>query len=156
MWPEIWSSSGTVRKFTRNKDTQYPPEKFNVFVNNNDFFVSNLPKFKITNIQKKFLTFENPYFVSCCVAYARTYLCGISAKNFQDETSNLISSIAKYHFYYQMKLFLRTPEKLKTHMTDKEIEFVRKHIPVKYIWKWESNRQRRGWIIGCKNNQVEL
>ena len=41
-----------------------------------------------------------------------------------------------------MERFLRTPEKLKQHMTDKEIDFVKKHIPVKYIWTWEFDQAK--------------
>ena len=48
-----------------------------------------------------------------------------------------------------MKRFLRTPEKLKQHMTDKQIEFVdkqiefvEKHIPVKYNWTWEFDQTK--------------
>ena len=117
---------------------------------------SNLPKFKIKNIQNKFFTFDNPYFVACCAAYCTTYLCGVSTKHFSDKTSNLITSIAKYHFYYHMKKFLRTPEKLKTHMTDKQIEFVRKNIPVKYIWTWEFDHTKERLDYWLKNILGEL
>ena len=93
MWPEIWSSKGTVKRFQQNREPQDPPENFNVFVNEKESFLSNLPKLKIKNIQNKFFAFDNPYFVSCCAAYTATYLCGISTKHFQDKTSNLISSM---------------------------------------------------------------
>ena len=41
-----------------------------------------------------------------------------------------------------MERFLRTPEKLKKHMTNKEIDFVKKHILVKYIWTWEFDQTK--------------
>ena len=53
-----------------------------------------------------------------------------------------MTSIAKYHFYYHMKRFLRTPEKLKQHMTERQIEFVEKHISVKYNWTWEFDQTK--------------
>ena len=82
MWPEIWSSKGEVQKFAANREPQGFPENFHVFANDKDSFLLNLPKLKIRYIQKKFFTFDNPYFVSCCSAYASTYLCGISTKHF--------------------------------------------------------------------------
>ena len=35
-----------------------------------DSFPSNFSKITITNNQKKFFTFDNPYFVACCAAIA--------------------------------------------------------------------------------------
>ena len=49
MWPEIWSSTGTVQTFSPNKASDFT-ENFSVFVNNSDFFASNFSKY--TNIQK--------------------------------------------------------------------------------------------------------
>ena len=100
------------------------------------------PKFNIKNIQVKFLSLDNPYFVACCAAYCTTYLCGISTKHFNEKTSSLIASISRYHFYYHMMKFLRFPDKLNTHMTDEQIDLVRKNIPVKYIWTWEFDQTR--------------
>ena len=41
-----------------------------------------------------------------------------------------------------MERFLRTPEKLKQHITDKQIEFVEKNVLVKYIWTWEFDQTK--------------
>ena len=141
--PIIWSNTGTVQNFKANTNFRdkgnFEPENVSVFFNEKDSFKSNLPKLKITNIEKNgtlLLTQDNPYFVACYAAYCCTYLCGISTKHFNDKTNNFISSISKYHFYYHMARFLRIPDKLKQHMTDKQLEFVEKHIPVKHIWTW--------------------
>ena len=149
MWPEIWNSTGIVQKYEPNKKFKDEPENsaatpsaFNVFVNEKDSFPSKLPKLSITNNQKKFFTFDNPCFVACCAAYCITYLSSILTKNFNDRTSNLISSISNSLFYYHISRFLRTPKKLKQHMLDKQIGFVQKHIPVKYIWIWEFDQTK--------------
>lgn len=117
-WPILWSNTGTVQNFKPNKTfrdgNDSTPENFSVYVNSANNFTSNLPKFKIKNVQDKFLTFDNPYFVACCASYSTTYLWGISTKHFEDKTNNLISSIAKYHFYYHMTRLLRSPDKIKT------------------------------------------
>ena len=154
MWNKIWNIDGTVQKLETS------PFKFStnfrVYVNNEDYFMSNLPGFEIENDQSKFFTLENPYFVACCTAYCATYLCGISTQHFMTEDP-LIATIAKYHFYFLMTKFLRSPEKLNTLMTDDHYALIRKHIPVKYIWKSEFdqtkeridiwfNKHRRGTV----------
>ena len=69
--------------------------------------------------------------------HVSTYLCGISTKHKNTKDSNLVSSIAKYHVYYHMKIFLRTPHKLMSHMTEDHKAFVQKYISTKYIWVWK-------------------
>ena len=72
MWNKIWNTNGTVQKlgglavkFNTN---------FRVYVNSDKYFLSNFPKFNITNDQSKFFSLENPYFVACCAAYCVTYI----------------------------------------------------------------------------------
>ena len=144
-----WSNTGTVQLF-KQKKTKIEVEDFYIHVNNEDKLKSGLPKFQITNVQEKLTTLDNPYFVACCAAYLSTYLCGISSKHFTDNTSPLISSISTYHLYYHMERFLRSPEKLKQHMTDKHFEFVEKHIPVKYKWTWEFDQTKEIYWLWLK------
>ena len=141
MWNKIWNIDGTVQKFHTSSFKFSTSTNFPVYVNDEKYFYSKLPAFKITNDQSKFFTLDNPYFTACCASYCATYLCGISVEHFMTEDP-LISTIAKYHFYYLMKKFLRSPQKLNTHMSDEHYELIRKHIPVKYIWKWEFDQTR--------------
>ena len=148
-WPILWNVNGTVQEFTPSKKI-IEVEKFDVYVNSHQHFPSDLPKLNIKNVQEKFLTLDNPYYVACCAAYLSTYLCGISYEHFEDDTSPLISCIARYHLYYHMKRFLRNPDKLKTHMTDKQFEFVQKHIPVEYKWEWKFEQTREVYWLFLK------
>ena len=148
-WPKIWNVNGTVQEFSASKKIT-DVEKFDVYVNSHNHFISDFPKFNIKNVQDKFLTLDNPYYVACCAAYLSTYLCGISYEQFEDDTSPLISCISRYHLYYHMKRFLRSPEKLKTHMTDKHFEFVQKHIPVEYKWTWKFEQTREVYWLFLK------
>ena len=148
-WPVIWNVNGTVQEFSVSKKTT-DVEKFDVYVNSHNHFPSDFPKLKIKNVQDKFLTLDNPYYVACCAAYLCTYLCGISTIHFEDDTSPLISCISRYHLYYHMKRFLRSPDKLKTHMTDKHFEFVQKHIPVEYKWEWKFEQTREVYWLFLK------
>ena len=148
-WPKIWNINGTVQEFSASKKIT-EVEKFDVYVNLHQHFPSDFPKFNIKNVQEKFFTMDNPYYVACCAAYICTYLCGISYEQFEDDTSPLISCIGRYHLYYHMKRFLRSPEKLKTHMTDKQFEFVQKHIPVEYKWTWKFEQTREVYWLFLK------
>ena len=148
-WPKIWNVNGTVQEFSASKKTT-DVEKFDVYVNSHNHFPSDFPKLNIKNVQDKFFTLDNPYYVACCAAYLSTYLCGISYEQFEDDTSPLISCISRYHLYYHMKRFLRSPEKLKTHMTDKHFEFVQKHIPVEYKWSWKFEQTREVYWLFLK------
>ena len=148
-WPQLWNINGTVQEFTPSKKTTQV-EKFDVYVNLHQHFPSDFPKLNIKNVQEKFFTMDNPYYVACCAAYLSSYLCGISYQQFEDDTSPLISCISRYHLYYHMKRFLRSPEKLKTHMTDKHFEFVQKHIPVEYKWSWKFEQTREVYWLFLK------
>ena len=148
-WPLVWNVNGTVQEFSPSKKTT-DVEHFDVYVNSHEHFPSDFPKLSIKNIQEKFLTLDNPYYVSCCAAYLCTYLCGISYEQFEDDTSPLISCIARYHLYYHMKRFLRSPDKLKTHMTDKHFEFVQRSIPVEYKWEWKFEQTREVYWLFLK------
>ena len=139
MWNKIWDIDGTVQKLETSSSKF--SANFKIYVNDEKYFMSKFPEFDIKNDQSKFFTLDNPYFTACCAAFCATYLCGISVKHFTSKDP-LISTIAKYHFYYLMKKFLRSPQKLNTHMSDEHYELIRKHIPVKYIWHWEFDQTR--------------
>ena len=138
--PRIWNNLGSVPDFRLSSYTENPA-KFSLYVTESGSFHSDLPDLNVTNDQSKFFTLENPYFAACRPAYVSTYLCGISTQH-MSLSSNLISSIAKYHLYFHMKRFSRTPQKMSTYLTDDHKAFVQRHIPVKYEWKWEFTQTR--------------
>ena len=140
MWNKIWNINGALQNLNTKSSTSFETN-FNVYVNSEQYFKSKLPKFNITNDQSEFFSLKNPYFVACCAAYCATYMCGISVEHFTTE-NKVISTIAKYHFYYLIRKFLRSPEKLNTHMTPEHFKLIREHIPVKYIWKWEFDQTK--------------
>ena len=140
MWNKIWNINGTIQNLDTKSPTRFTTN-FDVYVNSKQYFKSKLPKFGISNEQSEFFTLKNPYFVACCAAYCATYMCGVSTEHFMTE-NKLISTIAKYHFYYLMKKFLRSPDKLSTHMTPEQFKLIRDSIPVKYIWKWEFDQTK--------------
>ena len=114
---------------------------FRVYVNERDYFMSNLPhvyvrwsagktinETTVDDIRKAGFDYKNePYFAMICGAYIASYLSGVSLLNVQNE-SNLISTFVRYHLYYQIRKFMRHPELIDRY----DVKDVLKHIPVAY------------------------
>ena len=112
-----------------------------MYVNEREYFMSNLPHVyakwssgKVFNekglhdIRKVNFNYKSePYFAMICGAYIASYLSGISLLNLQSR-SKLITTFVRYHFYYQIRKFMRHPELIDHY----EVKEVREHIPVLY------------------------
>ena len=172
-WPKIWSPiSPTKLKFTRLKypkgyktdcdkrkceipaDSKYQEpvdlkaslHNFRVYVNDTEYFMSNLPhvyarwssnkvfnEHGLNDIRKTNFDYKTePYFAMICGAYIASYLSGISLLNLFDKSAgNLISSFVRYHFYYQIRKFMDHPELIDQY----DMSEVKKHIPIVYVEK---------------------
>ena len=163
-WPKIWSpiSSPTKLKFTRlthpkpkygqPSHTKYQEpvdlkaslHNFRVYVNDTEYFMSNLPHVyakwslgkdlgvnDVHDIRKTDFNYKTePYFAMICGAYIASYLSGISLLNLFDNTAgNLISSFVRYHFYYQIRKFMQHPKLIHQY----DVSGVKKHIPYKIV-----------------------
>ena len=170
-WPKIWSPiSPTKLKFARLKypknyktdcdkrkceipaDLKYQEpvdlkaslHNFRVYVNETEYFMSNLPHVyarwssdKVFNenglkdIRKTNFDYKTePYYAMICGAYIASYLSGISLLNLFDKSAgNLISSFVRYHFYYQIRKFMDHPELIDQY----DVSEVKKHIPIVYV-----------------------
>ena len=166
-WPKIWSDNGSKPKFTRLRfpkdpstkcvnhkcdipdDTQFQEpadlkqslHNFRVYVNNRDYFMSNLPhvyarwssgkifdESKLVEIRYNDFNYKvEPYFAMICGAYIASYLSGISLMNLHDDHP-LISTFVRYHFYYQIRKFMQNPVLIDKY----DVSEVRKHIPIFY------------------------
>ena len=167
-WPKIWSDNGSRKpKFTRLKypkdyltdcddhkcgipadskfqepaDLKQSLHNFRVYVNERDYFMSNLPHVyarwspgKVFNehgmhdIRKVSFNYKTErYFAMICGAYIASYLSGISLLNLNGG-SKLITTFVRYHFYYQIRKFIHYPELIDQYETKE----VREHIPIVY------------------------
>ena len=166
-WPKIWSDSGTKPEFSRLRypsdpltkcdarrcgivdDTKFQEpadlgqslHNFSVYVNERDYFMSNLPhvyarwssgkKFSekgLHDIREAGFDYKNePYFAMICAAYIASYLSGISLLNLENE-SNLITTFVRYHLYYQIRKFMRHPDLIDRY----DVSEAKRHIPVVY------------------------
>ena len=168
-WPKIWSPiSPTKLKFTRLThpkpkygqpshtkhgkalgfqepvDLKASLYNFRVYVNDTEYFMSNLPHVYakwssgkdlgvdgVHDIRKTSFNYKTePYFAMICGAYIASYLSGISLLNLFDNTAgNLISSFVRYHFYYQIRKFMQHPKLIHQY----DVSGVEKHIPYKIV-----------------------
>ena len=162
-WPKIWSPiSLTKIKFTRltcprpkygiPSDTKYQEpvdlkaslHNFRVYVNDTEYFMSNLPHVyakwssgkdlrvgDVHDIRKTSFDYKTePYFAMICGAYIASHLSGISLLNLFDKSAgNLISSFVRYHFYYQIRKFMQHPKLLDQY----DVSGVKKYIPYKVV-----------------------
>ena len=104
---------------------------FNIHVSETESFVSNFPPIRASwekgrtlnevvgaSIAKVPLDYiKEPYFAMICAAYVASFLCGISFDHIQEskDTPKIITSIARYHLYYQIRKFMKTPTKLNAY-----------------------------------------
>ena len=162
-WPKIWSPiSPTKLKFTRltrpkpkygqpsHTKFQEPVDlkaslhNFRVYVNDTEYFMSNLPHVYakwslgknlgvdgVHDIRKTDFNYKTePYFAMICGAYIASHLSGISLLNlFNNTAGNLISSFVRYHFYYQIRKFMQHPKLIHQY----DVSGVEKHIPYKIV-----------------------
>ena len=175
-WLKIWSDNGAKPKFLRLKypgdpltkcdahrcgipadskfqepvDLKQGLHNFRVYVNERDYFLSNLPhvyarwssgkKFNekgLKDIRETDFDYKTePYFAMICGAYIASYLSGISLLNLSDRPqggehgggSKLITTFVRYHFYYQIRKFMHHPKLIDQYETKE----VREHIPIVY------------------------
>ena len=135
-------------QFQEPADLKQSLHNFRVYVNSRDYFMSNLPHVyarwstgKIFNENglkdirgQGFDYKKEPYFAMICGAYIASYLSGISLMNLHDDHP-LISTLVRYHFYYQIRKFMQDPELIDQY----EVGEAKNHIPIviekKNLWE---------------------
>ena len=129
----IFFSDGTIQplKKSRFKDDVHA---FKAYVNENQFFTTNLPPPVITNSSSADYK-KNPYMAAIVAAYVTTYLCGVSTQHlaFDDKTPKVITSIMRYHLYYQIKKFLKNPDLLDRYISSVP-STVKSRKPTRDVW----------------------
>ena len=122
--PRIWDTSGTVQPFAISSSSSLPCNytKFTIYVNAKSGFTINFDalatswKGNANDITKAAVDKDDPYFASLLAAYIISHVGGISRKHLTGD-NNVVTSIARYCIYYQMKRFTGTPEKMSPYIT---------------------------------------
>ncbi len=176
----IWFADGTIQTYKKNLSKE-DVNKFKVYVTDDDYFVANLPSLDITNTS---LYYEkNSYLTAIIAAYVSTYVCGISTKHleYNNQTPGIITSMVRYHLYYQMSRFLTYPKKLERYLSLVP-NSLKKHKPTHVGWvnaydqgreeintwllekqkegelrkirKWSYSKNSHGYVTGIKYQKV--
>ena len=149
--PRIWGTAGTIQPFVKNPSSDLNVNSFKIYVTDNSFFDANLPKLEISNNENSNDYNNNPYLAALFAAYIATYSCGISEEHFvyDEKTPKIITSIARYHLYFQMKRFIRQSDKMSKYITQEIENIVLNNKPVVYKWtrEFHSGREQLGYWI---------
>ena len=129
----IWFADGTIQPYEKNSSKE-DIHNFPVHVTDEKYFAASLPQLSITNSSSSDYK-QNPYLIAIIAAYVSTYVCGISTKHmeFNDQTPGIVTSMVRYHLYYQISRFLRDPNKLDRYIS-KVPDSVKKHKPTNDVW----------------------
>ena len=177
----IWFADGTIQPYKKNLSKE-DVNKFKVYVTDDDYFVANLPSLDITNTSSLYYE-KNSYLTAIIAAYVSTYVCGISTKHLEhnNQTPGIITSMVRYHLYYQMNRFLTYPKKLERYFSLVP-NSVKKHKPTHVGWvdaydqgreeintwllekqkegelrkirKWRYSKDSHGYVTGIKYQKV--
>ena len=131
----IWFTDGTVQAYEENTTTK-DINKFKVYVTDSEYFEADLTPLSITNTSDKNYK-KNPYLVAIMAAFVSTYICGISTKHleFNKNTPGIITSMVRYHLYYQISKFLKDSSKLAIkYFTHFSYSFYEKMSPTTDVW----------------------
>ena len=132
----IWIADGTVQPYKKNT-TMKDINKFKLYVTEDKYFEASLPPFSITNTLLSDYK-KNPYLIAIITAHMSTYVCGISTQHieFNEDTPGIITSMVRYHLYYQISKFLKDPSKLERYISHMP-NTIKKHKPTTDVWSNE-------------------
>ena len=120
-FPKIWKTGGEIQKLPPGKRhvgfygksyywdnfpteyvLNYPINKFRIYVNDQDYFQSNLPGIYITTNNNALWNLTENYFQMIAGTWIATYACGISMQHlsFNPEIPKQITSFMRFHLYF--------------------------------------------------------
>ena len=132
--------------------------KFKVYVTDIQYFEVSLTPFSITNTSKLGYE-ENPY-LRPWNKYRNNYVRGISTQHmeYNDDTPGIITSMVRYHLYYQISKFLKDPSKLGGHIRHLPRSIYKEMLPTTPVWteQFDSTRSEiNTWLLSRKDrNQI--
>ena len=146
---KIWdpSEDEVIKNFFKGDGEGFPFDlnHFRIFVNSGQSFSfqTAAPNTKwensgnVKDIRTADLNKDDPYFASLMAAYVISQKTGICTKHLREdpEVPKIMTSIIRFYVWYHMNRFLRYPEKMSKYLTNDALDFIKKNLPVKKIWK---------------------
>ena len=169
-FPKIWRIGGTAQELPKGRRhvgfygkeyywDNFPVEyvlpyqinQFKVYVNNTDYFMSNLPPLNITTKNNAKWNLKEPYFQSLVGTWIATYASGISVEHltFKPDVPKQITSFMRFHLYFTVRRIMREfktmPENGIQYIMNKyKANFLKDHTPK---WTWQE-------VSGYKNKHL--
>ncbi len=149
----IWFADGTVQLFKKNQQ-KGDINKFKAYVTKNKYFEANLLPLSVTNTSDANYK-KNPYLIAIIAAYVSTYICRISTQHmeYDEDTPGIITSMMRYHLYYQIGKFLKDPSKLERYIS-RVPNTIRKHKPTSDVWTdafYQGSKEILTWLSEQKD-----
>ena len=144
----IWFVDGTVQPFKKNTTTK-DINKFKAYVTKDKYFGASLLPLSVTNTSDADYK-KNPYLIAIIAAYISTYICGISTQHmeYDEDTPSIITSMMRYHLYYQIGKFLKDPSKLERYIS-RVPNTIKKHKPTSDVWTdafYQGSKEILTWL----------
>ncbi len=101
-----------TKKNTATIDTN----KFRIYVTDDKYFVVGLTPFSIVNTSS---VDYKTNLIAIITVYISTYVCRISTQDmeYNKNTPGIITSMVRYHLYYQVSKFVKDPSKLDRYIS---------------------------------------
>ena len=133
-----------VRRFLNNIFEPKPVVQIvQIFVSATQTFSSNFENLttKRKNVIRRHMKGQidtsNPYFASSVAAYVISRKGGMSLEYLTENSKvpKIITSIARFYVYYNMKRFLQDPTKLGRFVTKEDLKVIQKNFPIRKGWE---------------------
>jgi hypothetical protein len=132
-----------INKFRPHVKLPYNFNNFRIYINENSYFMSNLPDAgvgwdegpNLTNKDVRKVPFNTiPYTRMLSGAYIASYLSGVSLEHVKESNSipKVITSIMRYHLYYTIRKL--TVSKSAIDKLGVNLDVVKKHVPFKQVY----------------------
>ena len=130
----------------------YPINKFRLYVNSTNYFMSDLLPLNITTKETTKWNLKESYYQSIVATWIATYAFGISIKQltFSQDVPKQITSLMRFHLYFTVRRIMRQlqelPENKIQYIMDKyKANFLQKHIPK---WTWQDIKYYKNEHLG--------
>ncbi len=151
----IWFVDSTVQPFKKNTTTK-DINKFKAYVTKDKYFGASLLPLSVSGNRLQNADYKkNPYLIAIIAAYVSTYICGISTQHmeYDEDTPGIITSMMRYHLYYQIGKFLKDPSKLERYIS-RVPNTIKKHKPTSDVWTdafYQGSKEILTWLSEQKD-----